>query len=232
MTISDDQLTTADAARVLGVSIRQVRNLVESGELAEAGRVGTNLLLDATSVHKLAERGSQRGRPWSEETAWAALDLLDSGHTARLNAAQRSRLRARLRSMDAEEFVRLARRRSGVSCYRASESFLAQLREHVTLTGAAAVAEAREVADQFGLAAGDRSTVDGYVARHLIRDFEDEFFLAADRRGNVVLRSTEVDTSGRRTATSAAIALDLAESLGTRERSAGLRVLSEQLRRL
>lgn len=135
--------------------------------------------------------------------------------------------------MDAEEFVRLARRRSEVSCYRASASFLARLREHVALTGAAAVAENREVADHFGLATGDRSTVDGYVARHLLRDYEDEFFLVADRRGNVVLRGTETElATGQRTASETAIALDLAESLGTRERSAGLRVLAEKLQRL
>lgn len=238
MTVADDQMTTADAARMLAVSVRQVRYLVDAGELAEAGRVGSNLLVDAASVHRLAERGSQRGRPWAEETAWAAVELLDSGRTRRLNAAQRSRLRARLRGMDAEQLVRLARRRSEVSCYRAFSSFLDRLRTHVTLTGTAAVSEDRAVADQFGLAAGGRTTVDGYVARNLLRDYEDEFFLVADRRGNVLLRSTDTgvhagaDTSGQRMASETAIALDLADSLNTRERSAGLRVLTDTLRRL
>jgi 3',5'-cyclic AMP phosphodiesterase CpdA len=232
MTGAAEQMTTADAARMLGVSVRQVRNLVDAGELAEAGRVGSVLLLDSNTVLRLRERGSQRGRPWAEETAWAAVEMLDCGHTARLNAAQRSRLRARLREMDVEEFVRLARHRSQVSYYRASASFLSRLREHVALTGAAAVAEDRSVADQFGLATGDRSSVDGYVDRALIRDYEDEFFLAPDRHGNVVLRGTTSSAVSKQTASVSAIALDLAESLDSRERSAGLRVLAEKLDRL
>jgi hypothetical protein len=229
MAVTDDRMTTADAARVLGVSVRQVRNLVESRELAEVGRVGSILLLDSSAVLRLKERGSQRGRPWAEETAWAVVEMLDCGHTVRLNAAQRSRLRARLREMDVEEFVRLARRRSQVSRYRASASFLPRLRKHVALTGAAAVAADRSVADAFGLATGDRSTVDGYVDRRLIRDYEDEFFLTPDRHGNVVLRGIASNTASGRIASASAIALDLAESLDTRERSAGLRLLSEKL---
>src|SRR4051812_28953468 len=108
MAVSADQMTSAQAAAALGVSVRQVQRLAESGELTEVARVGGNILLDSHSVHRLAQRGRQRGRPWSIETAWAALELLDFGRTTRLNAAQRSRLRARLRSMDAEEFIRLA----------------------------------------------------------------------------------------------------------------------------
>lgn len=236
MELNPSEMTTIAAARVLDVSSRQVQRLAAAGELTEVGRSGGNLLLDANSVHRLADRGRRRGRPWSEETVWAAVDLLQSGHTARLNAAQRSRLRARLRDMDALEFVRLARRRSEVSHYRASSSFLERLREHVTLTGSAAVAEDRAVANLFGLATGNRATVDGYVVRHLVRDYEDEFFLAADLSGNVVLRGTEAavtadDTvSGHRRASETVIALDLAESLDIRERSAGLRVLTEKLR--
>src|SRR4051794_36184074 len=103
MGLNPSEMTTIAAARVLGVSSRQVQRLAAAGELTEVGRIGGNLLLDANSVHRLAQRGRQRGRPWSEETARAAVDLLDAGRTTRLNAAQRSRLRARLRDVDAEE---------------------------------------------------------------------------------------------------------------------------------
>src|SRR5664279_1563797 len=184
MTISADQMTSTDAARVLGVSVRQVRRLVVAGELSEVGRVGTNLLVDAVSVNRLAERGSQRGRPWSEETAWAAIELLDEGHTSRLNSAQRSRLRARLREMSTDEFVRMTRRRSTTTHFRASPSFLNQLREHVALTGSSAVAADRETADRFGLAAGGQESVDGYVRRDVLDTYRDEFFLAEDYHGN------------------------------------------------
>jgi excisionase family DNA binding protein len=52
-------MTTADAARLLGVSVRQVRNLVDSGELAETGRVGSSLILDAAAGPR-AGRGPAR----------------------------------------------------------------------------------------------------------------------------------------------------------------------------
>ena len=230
MALSADLMSSGDAARVLGVSARQVRRLVESGALVEVERVGGTLLLDTNSVHRLAARGSQRGRPWSEHVAWAAIDVLDTGDTRRVSAAQRSRLRGRLRGMDAGEFVRFARGRADRLRFRATGSVLEQLRRNVTLTGVSAVAADRSTADAFGLASSAASGVEGYVERVLLGSYVEEFFLESDVNGNVMVRSSAHTTRGQRLATQTTVALDLAESLSPRERTAGLQMLERKLR--
>lgn len=55
-------LSTAEAARRLGVSPRRVRALVESGELA-AERVGRAWAIDEASVQARAEAPKLKGRP-------------------------------------------------------------------------------------------------------------------------------------------------------------------------
>ena len=135
------QMSSAEAAAILGVSVRQVRRHAESGELESTGRFGGALLLDPNSIYRLSERGTQPGRPWSEDTAWAAIELLQNGSTNRLDAARRSRLRRRLQHLDAEEFVRMSRRRADVTRFRVSSSFLEAVRANVALTGVSAVAE-------------------------------------------------------------------------------------------
>lgn len=51
------------------------------------------------------ERSAGRGRRWSDETVAAALDLLTVGETNRLQAAPRSRLRARLRTIEVRDLA-------------------------------------------------------------------------------------------------------------------------------
>ena len=229
MTPGADLMSSGDAARELGVSARQVRRLVETGALIEVDRVGGTLLLDTASVHRLAARGSQRGRPWSEHVAWAAIDILDDGDTERVSAAQRSRLRARLRAMDAREFVRFARGRADTQRFRATEAVLERLRRNVTLAGESAVAADRTIADAFGLASSRAGGVDGYVERELLDSYVEDFFLTVDRNGNVALRASDHTLRTLRLATPTTVALDLTDSLSSRERSAGLRMLERKL---
>lgn len=223
-------MSSGDAARVLGVSARQVRRLAEAGGLTVVERVGGTLLLDSNSVHRLAGLGSQRGRPWSEHVAWAGIDLLDTGNTVRVNAAQRSRLRARLRGMDAAEFVRFARDRADTRRFRATEAVLERLGRNVTLTGVSAVAADRSTADGFGLASSAASGMEAYVERELLDAYVEDFFLANDQKGNVTLRVTDHASRALRLATTTAVALDLTESLSSRERSAAFRVIEQKLR--
>ncbi|MDT5318100.1 MAG: hypothetical protein QOD88_622 [Mycobacterium sp.] len=227
--VGSDTMTSMDASRVLGVSVRQVQRLVDAGWLTSAGRVGRSILIDAASVHDVANRGAQPGRPWNQATAWAALELLTSGKTDRLNDTQRSRLRSRLRGLTTAELIPLARRRARTCRYRVSASFLDGLRERVVATGSAAVSESAEVARRFGLAAGHSETVDGYLAARDLDDVVGDYLMVPDGAGNATLRVVDVDGFTR--ATPAVVALDLAESLDPRQRSAGRRALEKMLRR-
>lgn len=231
---SADAMTTDEVARVLGVSVRQVQRLVESGGLAGAGRVGRSVLVDADSVNLLRANGTQRGRPWNARTVWVALDLLSGVTSADLTSSQRWHLRERLRGMSSADLVRISRRRADVHRFRASESFFGDLREELALTGAAALSADAELASGFGLAAGGRSVVDGYLHRDDIDRVVSTYHLVDDVNGNVVLRVVDDPARILRggSAALATVALDLAESVSPRERSAARRMLGRLLSRL
>lgn len=66
-------LSLAEAADRIGVSQRQARNLVTSGNIVLTARG----VVDADSVSAfLRDRGLVARRVWSKETAWAAIGLL------------------------------------------------------------------------------------------------------------------------------------------------------------
>ncbi|MBN9609701.1 MAG: hypothetical protein BGO26_13025 [Actinobacteria bacterium 69-20] len=221
-------MTTKDAASLLGVGARQIQRLVASGRLHRADVVGASMLIDARSAQRLHAQGVGRGRPWSSETVQAALDFVRMGTTGRLGATERSRLKARLRGMSAPALVRATARRSSATNYRASASFLAELREHLVLTAGSAVDADAGIAAALGLAGSARQTVDGYVDRSGVAKLVERFFLVEDPGGNVTLRVAGGLPEGR-VADLVTVALDLAGSLDPRERAAGLAFIGTRL---
>lgn len=127
------EISTNDAARELQVSQRQVQRLAAEGRIASravAGRVvvGGRSLLAAT-------RMAGRGRRWDDETVVAALELLESGSTARLQGRKLARLQARLAEMTVSELAYQALA-SRVSFWRkASGSATAAGRDGFTSSG-------------------------------------------------------------------------------------------------
>lgn len=239
-----DLMTSTDAAHILGVSVRQVQRLVEAGTIANRGRVGRAVLLDAGSVHRLAAVGTARGRAWKASTAWAAMDLLDGGDSTDLTGqerAHRSRLRSRLRLMDAQELVRMTRRRAELTHWRVSASFSGALRSRILITGESAL-DSRDggsaVAHELRLGTRtDGGRMDGYIMAEQLPELEREFFLARDVSGNLTLRVTAgvVALADRDYGSRAAlpvVALDLAESIDVRERAAALRTLNNLMERV
>ena len=65
------------AADLLGVSSRQVRGLIASGQLP-AQRLGSVWLLDPEAVRARARQGAPSGRPFAPAFAWEVLWLLDA----------------------------------------------------------------------------------------------------------------------------------------------------------
>jgi hypothetical protein len=218
------------AARMLGVTRRQVARLVEAAEL-DGQHLGRALLIDAASVNRLAVSTSRRGRPWEQATAWAALAMLSGLRDAGwVDGHTRSRLRARLRSMAAEDLVVRARRRAHVTHWRASQDALNEMGDYLVLTGRSALSSP-EVASRFDLAGGSaEGTLEGYLLESDVQALVDSFALSPDPAGQVTLRAVSHDRwlpDG--TAPMAAVALDLMEAPSTRYRSAGARVLNEML---
>lgn len=224
-------MTTTEAAKALGTDVKTVREWVNSGRLPLAGRAGRSFLLDTTSVKRLSVYTRHHGRAWEAKNAWAAIDLLSGGRAEWLIPQNRSRLRTALRAstMTATRVHSLARNRSLVHRYRGHQSVAGMITGEVMATGNAAIAAKAEVAHRFGLASG-QVRVDGYVGKGRVEEIAAELALTADPGGDIVLRAADLKYVSRDGSTPvAAIALDLMDSLATRERSAGERVLNELL---
>lgn len=98
------ELTVAETARQYGRSDRFVQRSLAEGWLSGHRRLGRQVTIDDIAARAWA-RSLGRGRVWVDETAAAAMDVLDTGTTERLDASARSRLRSRLRSMTAQELA-------------------------------------------------------------------------------------------------------------------------------
>lgn len=230
MVAQGDVMTSVEASQQLGVCVRQVQRLASSRALTQIGTVGRTMLIDAGSVQRLRARGARRGRPWSAGTIAAALDLLTDGDTSRLSPVARNRLRARLVGLPAEELVQATHVRAVVRRYRASPSLLDRVRKEVAPTGVAAVDSDPALVKAFGLARSAEPPVDGYVDEKSARALIRASHLVEDEQGDVTLRVTSIDSL--LTTNAVVVALDLAESLDPRARSAGLAYLRKRLRTL
>jgi hypothetical protein len=204
-------LGVTEAAERLGVSTRQVQRLVASGELSHVARG----YVDASSVDRLlAVRSGGRTRAWSEETAWGAVALLSGLDASWLGESQRSRLRRRLREISVEELVARARDRAVVRRYAGHRSAVGRVR--------AATVSTHVAARRLGLA--DANAVDVYLSADTVDEVARGHGLVADAGGAFTLRATTMDMEVVANVVRAGdvlAALDLAESLDVRERSAG-----------
>lgn len=221
-------LTTEEAAELLGVSAHETRRLARAGDLLIVQRVGQTMLLDAASVQRAAARFRVRGRLWEPRTAWAAIDLLNGGGAAWLSYLARYKLRIKLALLSAEEFNALARRRAVTHTFRASPSYLDDVRQALVASG---VADTQRTDVEFGLAASS-ARVEGYTDAEGLADIVEAFDLLGAPAGNVTMHETSFSDGLAAGSTAALTAVDLSDSLDVRERSAGLRVLEQLLTQL
>jgi len=217
------EMTTVAGAEMLGVSARQVARLARAGELTVTRTVGGALLLDGASVHRLANQVRHNGRPWTPATAWAALALLSGEDVDWLDASALSRLRHRLRASSTSQLCWMTRRRASVH----------RMRGRGTVTGllASGVSALHDEAMSalFDLTAVDGG-VDGYVRARDLARMVDAAGLVDDVDGEVIVRVVAEDAGYMVDhVLPAAVAVDLAESLNTRESTAGIRVLEDLL---
>jgi hypothetical protein len=217
------EMTAVASAEVLGVSARQVARLARAGDLTVTRTVGGALLLDGASVHRLANQVRHNGRPWTPATAWAALALLSGERVDWLDSSALSRLRHRLRTSNASQLCWMTRRRAAVHRMRGWGKDTGLLASGVSALHDEAMSEL------FDLTAVDRG-VDGYVRA---RDFAGVIGAAGlfdDPDGDVIVRVVPEDAGyAVDHIVTAAVAVDLAESLDTRESAAGIRVLEDLL---
>lgn len=219
-------VSTAEAADRLGVSQRQVRNMVAHGQL-DILEAASTLLITNDSLIRAMQTPRRAGRAWSPRVAWAALDLLGGGEAKWLQPSERYRLRQSLKTRTVDEVMAAARNRATVRRFRATSEAVTRLREHVAVTGGSAMQDP-DIASQFGLAGGG-GFLDGYVPAGVADEMAEAFYMEEDPSGNVTLREVEFEEALKQYPLIAAIALDLAGSLATREHRAGRSVLEKLL---
>ncbi|EMY33860.1 hypothetical protein D477_012875 [Arthrobacter crystallopoietes BAB-32] len=215
---------------MLGLPLDRVSRLVASGRLTTLGRSAHVLIIDPASVKRLQYQGLERGRVWTEANAWAALTMLSGGNPTWLIPQRKSRIKASLLdpAVDARRIYNLARNKDTAHRYRAPGATLPLLADALLPTGPAAMVN-DDVAEVFGLTAG-AGLAEGYAAAGQAQEIAGDFRMPPDLGGNVTIREVGVEEAfGDGRVPLAAIAVDLMDSLGTRERSAGERVLQRLL---
>ncbi|MFE4542229.1 helix-turn-helix domain-containing protein [Arthrobacter sp. NPDC056727] len=221
-------VTTREAAERLGVSDVAVRKMLTTGRLTGAGRAGRTLLIDPASLQRAVDAGRHAGRLWSPKTAWAALYLLSGEAAPWIGSAERYRLRRRLRELGPGDVHQLARNRAAVKRYRATPTAVDRLHQGLILTGGSAMRD-EAMAARFGLSGGG-GFIEGYATAGDGARFAAALGMMEDPAGNTIIREAALTEpfASRRTPV-AAVAVDLMDSLATRERSAGTRVIEELL---
>jgi hypothetical protein len=213
-------VTTIEAGERLGISRRQAQRLVRDGVLH---RVGIDRIDYGSVLALMAQRRDDHHRAWSEETAWAAIAMLSERNADWIGQAQRSRLKASLRTMDAEALVARTRNRARIHRLRGHSAAARRIMTEVVLTGSSAA---------IGDLVVDQDRLDGYIRADDYAGLTTRFRLERDWEGAITLRSTsfDIDEIGQIATSADALAgLDLAGSMDTRERLTGVTILNDAL---
>jgi excisionase family DNA binding protein len=220
------KLTVAEASVRLGVSRHQVRELINNSTLRATRTAGDAFLIDALSLEKLRLAKRSNGRPWNQSSAWATLWLLSGLKVDWLSYHQLRRLKISLAEITPDELVWMSRKRTESIPVRISESFMDKAKQLLVPTGMSASS-----ISSFGLS-GSVTMLAGYIST---RDYE--LFVKivhaveGDNPNLEVLVSDWLPFGNQKfkDIPDAVIATDLAVSLDTRERVAGLKKLKELL---
>ncbi|WP_165053290.1 hypothetical protein [Adlercreutzia sp. ZJ305] len=211
--------TASQAARLLGVGRHEVARLVRAGALRARKTDSGNLVVDPGSVHAHGALSPFRGRPWSPQTAWAALLALGGDDASWLEYHKRRRLFLKLREIGAEELVWLARNRMEARRYLVSPSFEDDVREALVASGMAS-----PFASRLGLAS-TAPVLDGYALGRTPEEVERGLFLVEDASGPCTVRFAKGLPGSLADAAEMpepVVAADLAMSADARERRCGL----------
>ena len=224
MQTSRDFVGTEEAARLLGVTVRRVQQLIRAGVLASPAR---GLVHRASLDRLMASHAYGAGRGWSSATSWAALAMVSGVEVTWLGERQRLRLLSALRGISTDEFLGKVRARGRVHYFNGHSSIANRL-------SAALVSPDRS---RLGLAGatGLDPSVDGYLDTTVLDKLVPKFALVEEPHGQYVLRVTDFDIGLIRDINDQSevlAAVDAAESLDARERGVGEAALTRALEQL
>ncbi|WP_022882719.1 MerR family transcriptional regulator [Gryllotalpicola ginsengisoli] len=223
------EMTTTEVARRLGVTNRRVVDLANVGEVHARKLANDVWLIDSDSVlrYENKHRG-HAGRALDAATSWAILWELSGLRATWLPTRTYARVRNRLAHLTVDALSRAVASRTKAHRYRSAN--VERVLPDVIATGRLAVgslsgALATELVE-------DRRRVVGYVPRGAeISTFARKHFMVEDQAGqDVLFENTLPIEYASETMPAGVVAADLAVSVDTRERSAGLAALEEMQR--
>lgn len=231
------RVSVAEAAQILGVHPQRVHQRIRQGSLP-AEKVGNQWVIEMSDLRRVRHHAGP-GRPLSTKSAWDLLAVAANDQAAaRLSPSARSRARSRLRALMVraatagpdEVTARLAHalgNRAERAMFVASNQDLPDVREdeRVHLSGVSL--------PESNMSGG---VVEGYVSPDDVDDLIGDYLLSpADRsRANVIFHvvASEIEHSAVAALDDVArsplaLAADLAEYEGVREKSEAIRSLAD-----
>jgi hypothetical protein len=215
-----ERVMTRHAAQSLGVSQRQVIDLLRAGKLSGEQLEDGTWLVTPRSIGERKALHAGVGRTWSSVSSWALLGELAGQSAAGLSQSTLDRIRRRIRTSSVDDIARKVASRTITHRYFADS--LAKTADDLILTG-------RSAADVVGVGlTNQQQAVEGYLRDGSLESFVRRHLLAPDDDGDVTIyeRPDWLHLEGLY-APDAVIAADRARSVVTRERSAGLAALEE-----
>jgi hypothetical protein len=218
-----EMILTSEAAEILGISKRQIARLAASGELDSITLSNGLLQISVKSVIKRKKFSSQPGRPLSSESAWAIISLLSGSEPNWIDKTTRNRYISKLLeivNMSEENALQkitwLCKSRSKtIKTYRTDVKYISQIQ---TLEDE----KFKRNLNQSNVIQNS-NIFDSYVNTSFQSQIEQQFFLAEDSKGNVILRMTDfpLEKLSDDKILQTAKFLDMIESLDTRTNSEG-----------
>lgn len=223
------QVSISEAAARLGVNRARVHQLVTKGELP-AQRIGGRWLLDAGAVATRERDGVPAHRPFSSRAAWGLLSLAAGGGAPWLSPSEKSRARHRLRTLPAEEWAWMCRRRAIAHRFFAHPSALPRILADPRCVRGGVSALDTNGAD---LLVVGKDEAEVYAVSEDLATLVRAYALSDSDRPNLVVRiPSEVwpFEDGAEVAPPAVVALDLIDAGDERSRRAGTALLEDELR--
>lgn len=218
---------TTTAAELLGVSERQVRHLVDEGEL-EARKLAGRLIIDEQSLDRRLRLSPGPGRPLSGRAAWGLLWELSGERAVWLGPSERSRLRSRLDRSSPEGVLVAGRRRSTRRDLRALPRYRSEV-----LESAGVVASGLSAASTIGADIVGAGSAEIYCTDATMHGLVERFGLSEHGESNLIIRIAHPPgdhlLEERDVMPAAVVALDLMEATDTRTRRAGADLVARLL---
>jgi excisionase family DNA binding protein len=236
--MSDDLLSVSEAAKQLGVDPSRVHHRIREGSLP-ARKIGNRWAIDSHDVLRVNHHAGP-GRPLSAKSAWALLAVAANSQAVdELRPPDRSKARARLRELLADASSRAELDVAAAQVERALGNraerrlFIASPRDLPDVLNDDRVHPSGVSLPESNMSAG--SVAEGYVSAEYLDALVDDYLLspASRDRANVVLhvvgasnqcRSAELGDVAR---SWLAIAADLAEYDGVREKGEAMRLMAD-----